>query len=186
MCHNSSFDAEDCVLEPTHQKTSPHFSIIFGGCQSDSQPSSSCSSAIPEGQNLDLLRQTLQWLATMKQATGNYPVVYLDFKRWWIFDPPKKHGLMAVRCCNRFLFPSWYREVAILSLVSWCKCLRMSFLVVMSQNLEERKRHHHVSALPMAFSCIHEISWFLILQEFAANKSIISWVRTVLNLLSIV
>jgi len=32
--------------------------------------------AMLEGQNLDLLRQTLQWLATMKQATGNYPVVF--------------------------------------------------------------------------------------------------------------
>jgi len=32
--------------------------------------------AMLEGQNLDLLRQTLQWLATMKQASGNYPVVF--------------------------------------------------------------------------------------------------------------
>ena len=149
------------ILEPTNQNMSTFFFIIFL-CPLTAQIIVMLIRNffhISEGQNLDLLRQTLQWLATMKQASGNYPVVYLDFKWWWIFDPP----LMA-RCCNRFLFPPDF--------VNWCKFLRirMSFLVVMSQNLEEQKRH--VSTPPMAFSRIHEMSCILILWCILGSQQI--------------
>lgn len=149
------------ILEPTNQNMSTFFFIIFL-CPLTAQIIVMLIRNffhISEGQNLDLLRQTLQWLATMKQASGNYPVVYLDFKWWWIFDPP----LMA-RCCNRFLFPPDF--------VNWCKFLRirMSFLVVMSQNLEEQKRH--VSTPSMAFSRIHEMPCILILWCILGSQQI--------------